>query len=360
MTNTVHPFSRAVQSISWPSTSTRSTPRNATRSSMIRAPLLIIAGAGSGKTNTLAHRVAHLILGGADARRILLLTFSRRAAAEMSLRAQRILARAAAGGPPAHVTWAGTFHAVANRLLRLHAADVGLDPAFTVLDRSDAADSIDVVRNDLGLAKTERRFPKKSTCLAIYSRAVNAQEPLGKTLDESFPWCKEHADELRKRCSPRTSSSSSGSTCSTTTTSCSTGCTSWRTRRWRRACAAASTTSSSTSTRTPTRCRRRSCCGCAPTATASPSSATTRSRSMPFARRRCATSSISRAVLAAGAGGHARGELPLDAADPRRRQRGHRARRRALHQEPALDAALRGASRCSSAPPTRRRRSTTS
>ncbi|HEX6838361.1 MAG TPA: ATP-dependent helicase, partial [Polyangia bacterium] len=155
---------------------------------------------GSGKTNTLAHRVSHLILGGADARRILLLTFSRRAAAEMSLRAQRILARAAAGsgGPPAQVGWAGTFHAVANRLLRLHALDVGLDPAFTVLDRSDAADSLDVVRHDLGLAKVERRFPKKSTCLAIYSRAVNAQEPLPKTLDESFPWCKEHADELKK------------------------------------------------------------------------------------------------------------------------------------------------------------------
>src|SRR5215475_5823871 len=82
-------------------------------------PLLIIAGAGSGKTNTLAHRVAHLILGGADARRILLLTFSRRAAAEMSVRTQRILARA--GATAAAVGWAGTFHAVANRLLRLHA-----------------------------------------------------------------------------------------------------------------------------------------------------------------------------------------------------------------------------------------------
>ncbi|HEY2746137.1 MAG TPA: ATP-dependent helicase [Polyangia bacterium] len=159
-------------------------------------PLLIIAGAGSGKTNTLAHRVAHLILGGADARRILLLTFSRRAAAEMALRTQRILARP--GARAEQVTWAGTFHAVANRLLRLHAGDVGLDAAFTVLDRSDAADSIDVVRHDLGLAKTERRFPKKSTCLSIYSRVVNAQEPLQRTLDESFPWCKEHGAELKQ------------------------------------------------------------------------------------------------------------------------------------------------------------------
>jgi DNA helicase-2/ATP-dependent DNA helicase PcrA len=165
-------------------------------------PLLIIAGAGSGKTNTLAHRVAHLILRGADPRRLLLLTFSRRAAAEMSLRTQRILARAAAATgtatTPHTIGWSGTFHAVANRLLRLHAPDIALDPAFTVLDRSDAADSIDVVRNDLGLAKSEHRFPKKATCLAIYSRVVNAQEPLAKTLDESFPWCKEHADDLRR------------------------------------------------------------------------------------------------------------------------------------------------------------------
>src|SRR5437016_1798032 len=104
-------------------------------------PLLIIAGAGSGKTATLARRVAHLIERGADPRRILLLTFSRRAAAEMIARVK------------ADVTWAGTFHAVANRLLRLHAQEVALDPAFTVLDRSDAADALDVLRHDLELAK---------------------------------------------------------------------------------------------------------------------------------------------------------------------------------------------------------------
>lgn len=163
-----------------------------------RGPLLIIAGAGSGKTNTLAHRVAELILRGADARRILLLTFSRRAAAEMTARAERILSRACPDGQHGHVTWSGTFHAIANRVLRVHAVDVGLDPAFTVLDRSDAADSIDLMRSDLGLDKSEHRFPKKATCLAIYSRAVNAQEPLDKTLNESFPWCREHASDLRR------------------------------------------------------------------------------------------------------------------------------------------------------------------
>ena len=129
--------------------------------------LLIIAGAGTGKTNTLAHRVAHLMVRGADPARILLLTFTRRAAEIMTRRAERI-ARGA------RVTWAGTFHAVANRLLRHHAAAVGLDPAFTVLDRSDSADLLNVVRNDLGLSQQAARSPKKETCLAIYSHAVNA------------------------------------------------------------------------------------------------------------------------------------------------------------------------------------------
>jgi DNA helicase-2/ATP-dependent DNA helicase PcrA len=158
-------------------------------------PLLVIAGAGSGKTNTLAHRVAHLILSGADPRRILLLTFTRRAAAEMTLRAQRIIGRTEAKAQS--VGWSGTFHAVANRILRLHAIEIGLDPAFTVLDRSDSADLIDLLREERGLAKNDKRFPRKSTCLAIYSRVVNAQEPLKRALDFSFPWCQEHHDELR-------------------------------------------------------------------------------------------------------------------------------------------------------------------
>jgi DNA helicase II / ATP-dependent DNA helicase PcrA len=162
--------------------------------------LLIIAGAGSGKTSTLAHRVAHLILGGADPERMLLLTFTRRAAAEMTRRAQRIVGRARAqadlaAGP--QVRWSGTFHAVANRLLRLHARAVGLDPSFTVVDRSDAADLMNLCRGELGLDKKGRRFPKKSTCLAIYSRTVNAQCPLEVSLAEAFPWCDEWEAELR-------------------------------------------------------------------------------------------------------------------------------------------------------------------
>src|ERR1043165_6407900 len=100
-------------------------------------PLLIIAGAGTGKTQTLAHRVAHLIEQGADPGRILLLTFTRRAA-EIMIRGGK------AGGP-----WVGTVHSILNRLLRLHAQSFGLDPSFTVLDRSDSADLLNVVRHDL-------------------------------------------------------------------------------------------------------------------------------------------------------------------------------------------------------------------
>jgi DNA helicase II / ATP-dependent DNA helicase PcrA len=163
-------------------------------------PLLIIAGAGSGKTSTLAHRVAHLILQGADPRRILLLTFSRRAASEMTRRAQRILGRSRRAGADQvrDLTWAGTFHAVANRLLRRHAESIGLDPAFTVLDRSDSADLLDLLRNQHGLAQKVQRFPRKATCLNIYSRTVNTQQSLQDNLDQAFPWCGQWHDELRR------------------------------------------------------------------------------------------------------------------------------------------------------------------
>jgi DNA helicase-2/ATP-dependent DNA helicase PcrA len=170
----------------------------------ISGPLLIIAGAGTGKTNTLAHRVAHLILTGMMPQRILLLTFTRRAVAEMTRRAQRILAAARASkkqstiGPAGEISWSGTFHAIGNRLLREHADSIGLDPSFTVLDRADGADRLNYVRNELGLAKTEARFPRKDTCLAIYSHTVNAQCPLSETLETAFPWCWEWETELKR------------------------------------------------------------------------------------------------------------------------------------------------------------------
>jgi DNA helicase-2/ATP-dependent DNA helicase PcrA len=138
-------------------------------------PLLIIAGAGSGKTNTLAHRVAHLLVNGVDPRRMLLLTFSRRAAAEMMHRVERIAAvvlreRAApvAGALTSSLSWSGTFHGIGARLLREYAQQIGLDRAFTIHDREDSADLINLIRHDLGLSKTAQRFPAKGTCLAIY------------------------------------------------------------------------------------------------------------------------------------------------------------------------------------------------
>ena len=164
-------------------------------------PLLVIAGAGSGKTNTLAHRVAHLIVNRVDPGRILLMTFSRRAAAEMTRRAGRICAEVLGSDATRLVdalTWAGTFHAVGARLLREYAQQIGIDPAFTIHDREDSADVMNLVRHELGLSKTEHRFPTKATCLAIYSRTVNTEMALDDVLRGCFPWCAEWEPQLRE------------------------------------------------------------------------------------------------------------------------------------------------------------------
>jgi DNA helicase-2/ATP-dependent DNA helicase PcrA len=165
------------------------------------APLLVIAGAGSGKTNTLAHRVAHLIVCGADPRRILLMTFSRRAASEMTKRVERIARKVMgdnAGVMTDALAWAGTFHGIGARLLREHSDQIGLNPAFTIHDREDSADLMNLIRHDLGFSRMESRFPTKSTCLAIYSRCVNAEAPIEQVLGASFPWCAGWATELKE------------------------------------------------------------------------------------------------------------------------------------------------------------------
>jgi DNA helicase-2/ATP-dependent DNA helicase PcrA len=162
--------------------------------------LLIIAGAGSGKTNTLAHRVAHLVVNGADPRRLLLMTFSRRAAAEMARRIERIVTgafKSNASMAAAALTWSGTFHGIGARLLREYAYQIGLNPSFTIHDREDSADLMNLIRHDLGMSNKESRFPTKGTCLAIYSRVVNAQEELGAVLARTFPWCCAWESELR-------------------------------------------------------------------------------------------------------------------------------------------------------------------
>lgn len=163
-------------------------------------PLLVVAGAGSGKTNTLAHRVARLIQSGADPQRILLLTFSRRAANEMGQRAsgvlQRLLGR---NGAASTITlpWAGTFHAIGARLLREYAGRIGLDESFTIHDRGDSEDLMGMVRHEIGLSNTEKRFPLKGTCLSIYSRVVNSRAPLDQVLQSTFPWCSEWEGQLK-------------------------------------------------------------------------------------------------------------------------------------------------------------------
>jgi ATP-dependent DNA helicase UvrD/PcrA len=163
------------------------------------APLLIIAGAGAGKTNTLAHRVAHLILSGADPKRIMLTTFSRRAAGELGRRVQRLLSRKLAPDAAAAATpsYAGTFHSIGARLLRDYALRLGLDPQFTIHDREDSADLMNFERHELGLSALKDRFPTKATCLAIYSRVVNSRASLAGTLDKHFPWCASFEEPLR-------------------------------------------------------------------------------------------------------------------------------------------------------------------
>ena len=160
-------------------------------------PLLVIACAGSGKTKVLAYRVTHLVVKGMDPRRILLLTFSRRAAAEMTNRVKRIT-ETALGGQQIDLPWSGTFHAVGAKLIREYADQIGLKPSFTILDRSDAADLMNLVREDLRLSAKETPFPTKDTCLKIYSFTVNSQIPLKDVLATEFRWCAQWKNELRK------------------------------------------------------------------------------------------------------------------------------------------------------------------
>jgi DNA helicase-2/ATP-dependent DNA helicase PcrA len=154
-------------------------------------PLLVLAGAGTGKTTTLVARLVWLVSQGIPAERIVLLTFTRRAAREMLTRAQALLGSNA----PGRVV-GGTFHSVGYRLIAAHAATLGLPPGFGVLDAADAADLLDLLREEHGLAAGKERFPRKDTLASIYSRCVNAQQPLSEVLTEQFPWCEHHLDAV--------------------------------------------------------------------------------------------------------------------------------------------------------------------
>ncbi len=154
-------------------------------------PLLILAGAGTGKTTTLCARVAWLVDHGVPAERILLLTFTRRAAREMLTRARTLVAAKATS----RFVVGGTFHSVAYRTILSEAPVLGLG-GVNLLDASDGADLLDLLREELGLASLERRFPRKGTLLDLYSRTVNAQRSLSEVLGESFPWCADFSEEI--------------------------------------------------------------------------------------------------------------------------------------------------------------------
>jgi DNA helicase II / ATP-dependent DNA helicase PcrA len=155
--------------------------------------LLIVAGAGTGKTTTLAARLAHLVETGVPPERILLLTFSRRAATELLHRAE-----VSSGQSVSAAVWGGTFHAVANRLLRRYGMALGLEPSFTVIDPADAADLMGMVRDELVPGDgTGRRRSRKETLVDVMSRCVNAREPLVDVLQTCFPWCSDEREDMK-------------------------------------------------------------------------------------------------------------------------------------------------------------------
>ncbi len=162
--------------------------------------LRIVAGAGTGKTTTLTSRVAWLVANGTPAERILLLTFTRRAAREMVTRTTALVEQGAGTRRPTRVL-GGTFHSVAHRALRRHATALGLPDGFTVLDTSDAADVIDLVRQERNPSLPDRRrFPRKATLLDLYSRSVNTQRPLSAVAAEIAPWCSELIEPIADIC----------------------------------------------------------------------------------------------------------------------------------------------------------------
>jgi DNA helicase-2/ATP-dependent DNA helicase PcrA len=119
----------------------------------------------------------------------------------MCRRVARILAQLAHGkarSPASSIAWSGTFHSIGARLLRQYAARVGLAPGFTIHDREDSADLMNLVRHELGFSAKAKRFPLKGTCLAIYSSIVNTASTLQQTLQLTYPWCAEWEEELQR------------------------------------------------------------------------------------------------------------------------------------------------------------------
>src|SRR6266481_3482757 len=154
-------------------------------------PLLVIAGAGSGKTRTLTYRVAYLLENGIDPRNILLLTFTNKAAREMLNRVANLLPVDASG------LWGGTFHSVGNRILRRHGSALDYSSGFTIMDREDQKDLIDTVVAGAGIDPKEIRFPKGDVLAEIFSFVINTEKPLEELLAEKFPYFLPLLDKIK-------------------------------------------------------------------------------------------------------------------------------------------------------------------
>ena len=156
----------------------------------VEGPLLIIAGAGTGKTRTLVYRVAHLIDIGVDPRSILLLTFTRRAAEEMLRRASALIDNRCSQ------VAGGTFHSFANLVLREFGRRINLSPSFTIMDRPDSEDAIQMLRTEMGLNNQDKRFPRKQTVAEIYSMALNKQTTVPSLIESDYPHLYESLNDL--------------------------------------------------------------------------------------------------------------------------------------------------------------------
>jgi DNA helicase-2/ATP-dependent DNA helicase PcrA len=167
-------------------------PEQAAAATHPAGPLLIVAGAGTGKTRTLVYRVAHLIQSGVRPERILLLTFTRRASQEMLARAERLV------GSASGRVHGGTFHATAHRLLRRFGAAAGLPGDFTIMDQSDAEDLMQLGRARLGYAQKARRFPKKETLHYVYSRHINTEKPVDDILRDEYPQFRDYVEDFTR------------------------------------------------------------------------------------------------------------------------------------------------------------------
>jgi DNA helicase II / ATP-dependent DNA helicase PcrA len=168
-------------------------------------PLVVLAGTGTGKTTALSYRIAHLALHGVDPSRILLIVPTRRAASEMRRHAHDVVKKALnepLGGVSQTIsqrlTWAGTFHSIANRLLRHYGKHLKLDPQFTLIDSDDTLELLEQIRGELQLTQKDSRFPRRETCLQIYAYRVNTGKSLAETLALQFAWCSPWEEDLTR------------------------------------------------------------------------------------------------------------------------------------------------------------------